>query len=163
MEFCNFLFSQRMFCTKLQFATNMLLENRFCSALAVDLPAKDPTSAGSTAEVGTPALEQGSTVMDQAQYTAQPRHNTASGSPTDTTVSDNDSSVGDSSTMTSSQPTSAGTHTGTPELIAASSALLAVTRDVSIVYNQVRCHHVTIALFMLVCLVSMRLVHFQSD
>lgn len=105
----------------------------------VGLPAKDPTSsAESNSEVGKPALEQGLPVPEQSLDTARPQNNTGSGSPTGTNVSENDSSVGDSSTAMPSQPTPTGTHTGMPQLIEASSALLAVTRDVSTVHNQVR-------------------------
>lgn len=106
--------------------------------MAIDLPAKDPTScADSNAEVGTSALEQGPPVAEPSLLTASPQNNTALGLLTDANVSENDSSVGDSRTVMPSQPTAAGTDTGVSELMAASSALLAVTRDVSSVHNQV--------------------------
>lgn len=92
------------------------------SALAVDLPGKDPTaSLGKEAEVGTPATEQGPPAIEQ------PPKNTPLRSPTSTNVSENGSPVGDS------QPSTAGMH----ELVAASSSLLSVTRDVSTSHNQV--------------------------
>lgn len=92
-----------------------------CSALAVDLPAKDTTaSVGKEAEVGTPTPE-------LPLRTAQPPESTPSRSPTSTNVSENGSPVGDS-------PPSAA---GMQELVAASSALLSVTGDVSTAHNQV--------------------------
>lgn len=98
------------------------------SALAVDLPAKDPTSSvGKETEVGTSALEQGPPAVEEPLRTAQHQTTTPSRSPTSTNISDNDSPVGDS------QPSAAGMQ----ELVTASSALMSVTRDVSTAHNQV--------------------------
>lgn len=104
--------------------------NHYCatSALAVDLPAEDITaSIAKEAEDGMPAPQQAPPVVEQPLRTAQPPKNTPSRSPTSTNVSENDSPAGDS------QPSAAGMQ----ELVAASSALLSVTRDVSTAHNQV--------------------------
>lgn len=104
------------------------VQSLFCSALAVDLPAKDPTaSVGKEAEVGAPAPEQGPSPVEQPLRTVQPSTNTPSRSPTSASVSENDSPVG------VSQPSAAGMQ----ELVSASSALLSVTRDVSTTHTQV--------------------------
>jgi len=106
------------------------LRTGLCSALAVDLPQKDPTSLSSEAEAGTPAPGQGPSATELALRATQP--NTPSRSPTSTTnVSEDTSSVGDSTLAT------AGMH----ELVGASSALLAVARDVSTAQNQVNYQH----------------------
>eukprot|EP00752_Nemacystus_decipiens_P003346 g3095.t1 len=91
------------------------------SALAVDLPAKDPTALPKEAEAGTPAPEQDTPAAEHPK-------NTPTRSPTSTNVSENGSPGGDP------QPPSAG---GMQELVVASSALLAVARDVSTAHNQV--------------------------
>lgn len=98
-----------------------------CSALAVDLPQKDPTSSlGSEAEAGTPAPEQGPPATEQALRATQ--LNTISRSPTSTTnVSEDPSSVGDSTSATA----------GMQELVGVSGALLVVARDASTAQNQV--------------------------
>eukprot|EP00903_Cladosiphon_okamuranus_P012756 g11924.t1 len=98
------------------------------SALAVDLPAKDPTaSVGKEAEVGTLAPEQGPPPVEQPLRTVQPSKSTPSRSPTSTSVSENDSPVGETHTSAA----------GMQELVSASRALLSVTRDVSTTHNQV--------------------------
>lgn len=91
------------------------------SALAVDLPAKNPTataSVGKEAEVGTSTPDQGPPVVDRPLRTS---------APVSENENENESPVGDS------QPATAGMQ----ELVSASSALLSATRDVSTAHNQV--------------------------
>ena len=76
-------------------------------------------SAETEPEVRTPAPEQDPAAVDQPA-------NTPSRSPTSTNASERDSPAGDS------QPSAAGMQ----ELVAASSALLSATRDVSTTHNQ---------------------------
>ncbi|CAM9257781.1 unnamed protein product [Ectocarpus sp. 8 AP-2014] len=97
------------------------------SSLAVDLPSKDLMSTvGIEAEAKTPASEQGPPALEPPMTSTQHQPNTAvSRSPTGTHVSDSTSPEGESSPA------------GIQELSAASSALLAVTRDASTAHSQV--------------------------
>ncbi|CAM9626673.1 unnamed protein product [Ectocarpus sp. 12 AP-2014] len=96
------------------------------SALAVDLPTKDLMSTfGIEAEAKTPASEQGPPALEPPMTSTQHQPNAAvSRSPTGTHVSDNTSPEGESSPA------------GMQELSAASSTLLAVTRDASTAHSQ---------------------------